>query len=68
MLMCPSAGTSGWTRQRKSWASSVEVGALNDATWTPEGFTPSNTLRIAPPLPEVSMPCSTTSILWRASA
>ena len=44
------------------------VGALNDATCTPAGSMPSNALRMAPPLPEVSIPWSTTSSLWRPSA
>ena len=68
MTTWPLAGASACTRHRKSWASSVLFGALKAATRTPEGFMPSNARRMAPPLPEVSMPWITTSSLWRPSA
>ena len=47
-------------RQRKSWASSSFVGALKAVSLTPSGLT-ETTWRMMPPLPEVSMPCTTSS-------
>ena len=48
-------------RQRKSWASSVELGALKPATRTLIGLRPPRQCLTVPSLPEASMPCSTTS-------
>ena len=48
-------------RHRKSWASSSLVGFLNDVSRRPLGFSRPSAWSITPPLPEVSIPCSTTS-------
>ena len=48
-------------RHRKSCASSVEEGALNDTTLRNVGDTAENVARVVPSLPEQSMPCSTSS-------
>ena len=48
-------------RHRKSWARSSSVGALNEVIWTPWGSTSPTVWRSTPPLPEVSMPWSTSS-------
>ena len=48
-------------RQRKSWARSSSVGALKLVIRTPCGSTSPMVWRSTPPLPLVSMPCSTTS-------
>ncbi len=48
-------------RHRKSWASSSLVGFRNDVCLIPLGFSSPSACWITPPLPEVSMPCSTTS-------
>ena len=55
-------------RQRKSCASSVEVGALKPATRTLIGLRPPRQCLTVPSLPEASMPCSTTSTLRSRSA
>ena len=54
-------------RQRKSCASSSGVGRLNAAMCTPAGSTCPTTWPTVPPLPEVSMPCSTSSTLRGAA-
>ena len=48
-------------RHRKSWASSSSVGFLNDFSRNPLGLSWPSALSMTPPLPEVSMPWSTTS-------
>ncbi len=60
MPISPRCGSTWWMRQRKSCASSVEVGALKPVTRTLIGLrTPRQCLTV-PSLPEASMPCSTT--------
>ena len=68
MLMSPRAGRRIAARQRKSWSSSSELGALNGCTSQPCGLIPSITCSMTPSLPEVSMPCSTTSTAQRSCA
>jgi hypothetical protein len=42
---------------KKSRASSSAVGALNEVTSQPYGFTPDMTCRMVPSLPDASSPC-----------
>ena len=62
------SGQAAWTRQRKSCASSISVGRLNEMTRQPSGLTPLKTLRIVPSLPEASTPWRTSRTLRRCSA
>ncbi len=55
-------------RQRKSWASSVDVGALKPATRTLIGLRVPRQCLTVPSLPAASMPCSTTSSARLCSA
>ena len=57
----PAPGTCARIRHRKCWSRSSGVGFLNEAICSPCGFTSPATCRITPPLPEVSIPCSTSS-------
>ena len=68
MPISPRCGSTWWMRQRKSCASSVEVGALKPATRTLIGLRPPRACLTVPSLPEASMPCSTTSTARRCSA
>jgi hypothetical protein len=61
--MIPGPGSAFSIRQRKSWDRSSSVGALNEVIRTPCGSTSPTACRITPPLPEVSMPWSTSSTL-----
>ena len=59
--MMPGSGSRCAIRHRKWWRRSSSVGALKQVIRTPCGSTRPTVCRIVPPLPEVSMPCSTSS-------
>src|SRR5438034_9221896 len=60
--MDPFAGTCGYTRQRKSCASSSFVGSLKLVETQPYGFRLVKTWRTTPSLPAASNPCNTLRI------
>ena len=61
MPIRPRSGRAFEIRQRKSWSSSSEDGALKETTWTPCGLTPVITCSIALSFPAASIACRTTS-------
>src|SRR5688500_8996467 len=76
MANSPSRGAWRCTRHRKSCSRSSAVGAPKETTLTPRGLRQPATCLIAPSLPALSLPCSTTSALlslaphiasWRAN-
>src|SRR5687767_14791352 len=63
MANSPSRGAWRCTRQRKSCSRSSAVGTPNDTTLTPRGLRQPATCLMAPSLPALSRPCSTSTTL-----